>query len=263
MKLFRAILAALAVATMALPSRSGADSIVNSPHNLSSGSTARVMSTEETRVCIFCHTPHHATKLSDTSYTGPLWSREENTAQDYTPYASTTIAASPGQPQGPSRLCLSCHDGTIALGAPGTHATSATLGPLTPPPTGKSTVLGKDLRDDHPISMEYGRKTSEFRDAATVTGTTRIKLVRRASTLYVECTSCHDPHDNQYGNFLVLDTSSHRDALCTVCHAKTDWTGSAHENGGTRSSGSIPADVAKNGCVNCHTPTGPSRGSIC
>jgi len=34
----------------------------------------------------------------------------------------------------------------------------------------------------------------------------------------VECSSCHDPHDNTYGSFLVEDNSG--SALCLRCHVK-------------------------------------------
>ena len=34
----------------------------------------------------------------------------------YTPYTSSTARGNAGQPNGASLLCLSCHDGTIALG---------------------------------------------------------------------------------------------------------------------------------------------------
>ena len=35
----------------------------------------------------------------------------------YIPYSSSSLQAKPGQPTGTSKLCLSCHDGTIALGS--------------------------------------------------------------------------------------------------------------------------------------------------
>ncbi|WP_191965552.1 cytochrome c3 family protein [Oryzomonas sagensis] len=238
----------------------GADSILTSPHNLSSSGPGRIKSSEE-RVCIFCHTPHHATKLTDTSDSGPLWSRDENTAQDYITYVSSTISAKPGQPMGASRLCLSCHDGTIALGSPVAHGTTAQLGVLTPPSfPQKSTVLGKDLRDDHPISMEYGLKTGEFRDPATIAAVSRVKLVSRNGTNYVECSSCHNAHDNQYGNFLVTNTATQADALCTVCHTKNGWSGSAHQTGGTRYGATVATAVSQQGCISCHTPHGAQRG---
>lgn len=238
-----------------LVSTSGATSIIGSPHDLSAQSPARIHATSEQRVCIFCHTPHHATKLQYTpEYPGPLWSRQENLALDYIPYESTTIAALPGQPQGASRLCLSCHDGTIALGAPTALGVSETLGTLAsygaPPSPKKTAVLGKNLSDDHPISMEYGLKTEEFN--AVDAGLARL-LSSRSGKQYVECTSCHSPHDNQYGNFLVKDTSTQKDALCTMCHKKSDWDGGIHKT-------CTQGYCVNNGCINCHTPHGAQQG---
>ena len=132
----------------------GASSIKNSPHDLSAGSSAAIKATTESRICIFCHTPHAAVKLKyDPTYTGPLWNREENLAE-YQPYVSDTIAAAPGQPLGPSRLCLSCHDGTIALGAPKAHQVTEVLDRA----MSAQNIIGTDLRDDHPVSMEYDLK---------------------------------------------------------------------------------------------------------
>jgi hypothetical protein len=77
-------------------------SVVNTPHNLSAGGPGSVRASSEQQVCIFCHTPHHA------SSTQPLWNRR-SLPGGYTPYRSTSLDAQPGQPTGPSKLCLSCH----------------------------------------------------------------------------------------------------------------------------------------------------------
>ena len=84
----------------------------NTKHNLV-GHRARGRSARsgETRICVFCHTPHNATPES------PLWNRELE-PQIYTVYASPTLRAGAlPQPFGPTKLCLTCHDGTIAMGA--------------------------------------------------------------------------------------------------------------------------------------------------
>ena len=62
---------------------------------------------------MFCHTPHGANAAAPT----PLWNRELSGAT-YIPYNSSSIeAVGIGQPGGSSKLCLSCHDGTIAIGS--------------------------------------------------------------------------------------------------------------------------------------------------
>ena len=95
------------------------------PHNLSAGSSGIKASTE-TRVCVFCHTPHNA--ISDASLiNAPLWNHKLSSATYTlkTPglYDSGTgvvgivnMSVTPTQPDGESKLCLSCHDGTVAVG---------------------------------------------------------------------------------------------------------------------------------------------------
>ncbi|MFQ6108814.1 MAG: cytochrome C, partial [Candidatus Aminicenantales bacterium] len=62
-------------------------------------------------ICIVCHTPHNA----DTSVSAaPLWNHDVTTAT-YTLYSSSTLDATLGQPGDISKLCLSCHDGTVAI----------------------------------------------------------------------------------------------------------------------------------------------------
>ena len=75
---------------------------------------------------------------------------------------------------------------------------------------------------------------------------------------YVQCTSCHDPHDNINGHFLVITTQN--SALCLECHDTEYWTGSSHSTSGNTWSGTTPdpwahteyTTVAQNGCENCH-----------
>ena len=79
--------------------------IVNTKHNLSVSGPGPIRALTETRICIFCHTPHNATPLS------PLWNKDIE-AQIYNVYASPTLRAGPlPQPSGPTKLCLTCHDG--------------------------------------------------------------------------------------------------------------------------------------------------------
>ena len=70
-----------------------------------------------TVVCAFCHTPHHAYQGTNPTNYYPLWSRTLD-VQNFTPYRSATINAIDWAADiaiGPTRLCMSCHDGTIAL----------------------------------------------------------------------------------------------------------------------------------------------------
>ena len=93
----------------------GQGSIATTKHNLSVGGPGTVRAQSETQICVFCHTPHNSRTQA------PLWNRNDS-GGTYTMYWSATMdaysspAAAP-QPNGNSKLCLSCHDGTLALGA--------------------------------------------------------------------------------------------------------------------------------------------------
>lgn len=251
---------ALASPSFAVIDKPPSSDIVQTPHNLSvsgGGGAHDIKSATETRICIFCHTPHHATTVT------PLWSREISPLSIYVPYQSATLKASPQQPRGASKLCLSCHDGTIALGLlAGGKELDPTLKafkdmPPEPDPR-RNPNLGLDLSDDHPISFAYSYGANmELNEP----GTLLAQGVRLEQDTYVECTSCHDPHNNRYDNFLVKDVSVQHDALCTTCHKKDKWSDpdSAHRTGGTRFLG-VAAGVAADGCISCHLPHNAQKG---
>lgn len=228
----------IAVASLLPGYALGKGSVVNSPHNLSGSGPASGKAFGNTlyvqdpfqRICIFCHTPHSAQKPTDDAM--PLWNRGLS-AQRYTPYASPTLKASPlpDQPNGSSRLCLSCHDGTIALGNYGGS-------PMTDTRMLTGTAnLGTDLSDDHPISFEYPNSDQ----LVPVTALPREVKLQYGTLL--QCSSCHDPHDNQFGNFLVLDNRLSGSPLCVACHNPAGWHFSSHD----------PAlNPSLTGCNDCH-----------
>ena len=249
-----------------------AGSVLDSPHNLAVSGTGSIRAASQTDVCIFCHTPHGGNSQM------PLWNHSASTAS-YVVYSSTTMIATVGQPNGSSVLCLSCHDGTVALGMLNSCSKPVKMqGDVTVMPAG-STNLGTDLSQDHPISFTYNSalatKEGELADPSTLTG--KVKLDRNSQ---MQCTSCHDPHNNQFGNFLVMDNAG--SALCVTCHTDPLWTDSAHHlsnlplpaaaskllaQGGapTRSAPGAASTskllarsgaktVGANACDNCHTP---------
>ena len=230
-----------------------ADSVLNSKHNLSSAGSATIKAVTETEVCIFCHTPHGA------SAEAPLWNRFSSGAT-YIPYSSTTSKATIGQPTGASKLCLSCHDGTVALGMVRNRSTPIKFqSEVTVLPAGTAR-LGTDLADDHPVSFLYDSALAsahggELRDPSTLTGPVRLDKSGQ-----LQCTSCHDPHDNQFGKFLVQKNAG--SALCATCHAPSGWDQSIHKtstatwNGQSTSPWPHTSEttVAANACENCHTP---------
>jgi predicted CXXCH cytochrome family protein len=251
------LVAGLAVLTALRPAPASAaavttDSIVTSKHNLSVSGPGSFRAATEGDICVFCHAPHTKTAQS------PLWNHEMSRAS-YTPYTSSTLKATVGQPTGSSKLCLSCHDGTVALGMVGNRSTPIQMRSASGALSGGRSLIGTDLSGHHPISFTYDNTLvttkGELRDPSTLQ-----QQVRLDSQKQVQCTSCHDPHRNQYGKFLVKDNSA--SALCLDCHAPTYWNNSAHamSRATWNGTGKNPwphttgTTVADNGCENCHTP---------
>src|SRR5438132_458702 len=78
-----------------------------------------------------------------------------SSVSNYLVYASPTLKAIVGQPDGSSRLCLSCHDGTVALGMVSSRPSMIQMeGAVTTLPTGPAN-FGTDLSGTHPISFVY------------------------------------------------------------------------------------------------------------
>lgn len=158
-------------------------------------------------ICIVCHTPHNAMSTN-----GPLWNHTETSAT-FTLYSSPSLDATDlGQPAGVSKLCLSCHDGTVALDSFG-GATGSTF------ITGTDN-LGTDLSNDHPISFTYpSTDTGLFDPTTTSSGLGSTISADLLVGGKVECSSCHDVH-NKYNLSYLLKISNAGSALCLVCHNK-------------------------------------------
>ena len=228
-------------------------SILTSKHNLSTSGLGAIKASGESQVCIFCHTPHNARQ--DIPY---LWNRSAQTT-NYTPYNSSTMFPTiVGQPTGASKLCLSCHDGTIALGAVLSEPTPISfIGANTL--SGRSTSLATDLSNDHPVSFNYQSSITSGNTELVAASTLIGSPVQLDSTGQLQCTACHDPHDDAFGKFLVM--SNQGSALCITCHTKSGWAGSTHATSILKYSGTgvnpLPnatTTVAENACGNCHRP---------
>jgi len=232
----------------------GPNSVVNSKHNLSASGPGTIKSGSEQEVCIFCHTPHNASAIQ------PLWNRNVTNTdiQPYTLYTSPSLIAQPGQPQGYRKLCLSCHDGTIALGS-----VLSTNQPITDLSTLQgSTNLGVNLSGDHPISFAY---TSDLATAANLVQPNVLPASVKLQNGNLECTTCHDAHDDSRGDFLVMDNSNSQ--LCTSCHllsGQATITGhdqciDCHQEHNAPSGALLLVqDTVTDTCATCHGSSVPS-----
>lgn len=149
--------------------------ITSTKHNLGTtgtGSNNKFDGTGE--ICVFCHTPHGA----DTSASVPLWNRALAAPTSYTTYNSLGTSSLDGAtaPVGSVSLaCLSCHDGTQAMNVminqPGSGGYNAAGAAMAGNWTGANqtggkigagliTNIGQDLKNDHPIGIQYGGGTT-------------------------------------------------------------------------------------------------------
>lgn len=222
-----------------------------SKHNLSVSGPGEIKAVSESQICIFCHTPHSARQ--DIPY---LWNRQDQTTS-YMPYQSSTLYARVGQPSGSSKLCLSCHDGTIALGAVVSEPEEIRFqGDIRFIPEGTSRIW-TDLSDDHPVSFVYDSSLAQARPELTDPALLP-SAVQLDQNGQMQCTACHDPHDDTFTNFLVM--SNQFSALCTSCHRMVGWQFSSHTISNARWNGrgdnpwpdSEFQTVAENSCENCH-----------
>ncbi|OGR96972.1 MAG: hypothetical protein A2V88_02100 [Elusimicrobia bacterium RBG_16_66_12] len=253
------LLAVIILLTIA--SSAGALSVINSKHDLSAASaTSGPKATAESQPCMFCHTAHRPAQLDQ------LWNRSDSAVQ-FTFYSSNYLNNYLGQAAptmmdlktSRTKLCLSCHDGVTALGSLFNIApnTLEMTGPL-----GASAVIGTDLSNDHPVLYDVkpgaGPPTQPGTDAEIQLPPAGDAVKVYGTTNRVECTSCHEPHDNTFGKFLVKSNANA--ALCTTCHQKTGYLSSAH---GTSNASYAAADgaqttVGEYSCRNCHRTHGAS-----
>lgn len=241
-----------------------------------------------TEVCVFCHTPHGASR-EGVAIRAPIWNRNLSKAQYqmYDQVWSKSFEATPndpGRPTGYSRLCLSCHDGTIALGRVLNKSGSggfegeytmeyptgqSPAGPFGSIPVGEGATsqntraLGRDLRNDHPISMRFDTallaKDVEFvnpgppvRRPFTESTPTPLSPLRRASgnnvNVYdsVQCTSCHNPHQVDFPKFLRANRLQSRTFASTQAEKRV----------GAPTRGGPPSPEGAILCLFCHDKPG-------
>lgn len=264
----------LLIAGMAVAAPAG--SVVDTRHNLSVSGPGPVRAANETEVCVFCHAAHPPES-------GPsLWNHLSSPKINYRPYARETLTSQPGQPDGSSVLCLSCHDGTVALGAIHTRDTPIRL--LGVSGTGRmaddrSANLGTDLSGTHPISVPYAQALAD--------GGAEAVRVRPLSTEEertwldpsgkVQCTSCHDPHDDPVRADASVPPFWRGESVaevCETCHVAPlvnaphadprllgDACGSCHVGHG-QSGEALLAGREEGACFTCHGTSESARKAV-
>ncbi len=173
----------------------------------------------EQKLCISCHTPHGA----DTSAVqAPLWNREIP-SRTYFVYSSPSLDATMDQPSAASKLCLSCHDGSLAVDLYGGNIGTRYI-------RDSEAIAGDfdELRSDHPISFLYDDALAAedgelYPPTTTSSGLGRTIQLDLLIEDQLECSSCHDVHNGPAAvavddNLLVITQRESR--LCLTCHNK-------------------------------------------
>lgn len=215
---YTAVSAALIMTFAFVAGPAPAGTITGSDHDFSSLNA-------DGQICVNCHTPHSA----DTSVANaPLWNHDVTTAT-FVLYSSPTMNALPGQPTGSSILCLSCHDGTVAIDSYGGNTGTDFMSP------GDSHYIGTDLSDDHPISFTYDTALATadpgLLDPAATTVTIGLGGDKTNTGLVsdlmlpadqVQCSSCHDVHNGfvppSEPDLLIVTRQN--SSICFTCHNK-------------------------------------------
>ena len=202
-------------------------------HDLSPGSRSPITGARPGS-CFYCHAPHSGLATGQA-----LWNQTQTKAT-FQLYTSTTYHQKGRQPMmgSDSRLCLSCHDGTVAVGNTIVSGQVTMTGSMS-----AEDVLGTNLQSSHPFSLQLPIKDAIDLIASLAsrgkTGDPQGKVTLIDGN--VECTSCHNPHvqaiDLLSQNFLVRDSSKAQ--MCLACHDPTraisnqvnplaGWSTSAH-----------------------------------
>jgi predicted CXXCH cytochrome family protein len=174
--------------------------------------------------CKGCHAPHNgSTANGGTAETGTilLWARSfPNSSSTFGVYDSATMANKASEIGGSalttstdvrmySLLCLSCHDGVTSSFSPAMKAVNQ-VGSKASFGAGASESLG--LVNDHPVNLTYDpTKNNTLQSVASVAAT----LPLYGSNNTVQCSTCHEPHNNTNTNYLrQTNNTTH----CTTCH---------------------------------------------
>jgi predicted CXXCH cytochrome family protein len=240
-------------------------------HNLSPSGTGPVKGQMD--ACLYCHAPHSGIGTPN----GALWSQTLS-VQTYADYSSTTMHNTTQQTGlgAPSSLCLSCHDGTVAVGQTQPYGNIPMTGNMM-----ATDVFGAGLQGSHPFSLKMPMvDAADLVPSLASTHTTADPL--KAVALIndnVECNSCHTPHaqaiDTVSQNFLVRDGSSGQ--VCLACHEPdsrtvngqsnplAQWPASIHALASNKiTNGPVMgsyANVAQNACISCHMPHNSLAGA--
>lgn len=189
-----------------------AATITDSPHDLRAASAGGTQLAAEDQICRACHVPHNA------AGTDPLWNHDFSAATGFTLYQGLDLEAAQSEPTGTALMCLSCHDGSVAVDQ---------YGGITPVPTAMPGYadLSRDLSDDHPIGIDYDAAQGtdgQLNVSSGTLGTGQIvDFLEGGAGGLLQCMTCHDVHNSaEVGGTSLLRDTLVGSELCLRCHDK-------------------------------------------
>ena len=190
--------------------------LVGSKHDFVQGGAGTPIS-GVTESCKVCHVPHKP--LMNT----PLWAHAlssysynlYNTNAGYAGPNGAAYDASPASLAGSkSALCLSCHDGTVAVAGTTYVGTGNIMWNNGAAAGGANPSNG--LRGSHPIAVNYATvRTNQASEYNDITADAAVKLAASK----VQCTTCHNAHNKVAGTKMLVKANT-ASALCVTCHNK-------------------------------------------
>lgn len=236
------------------------DGLLGTAHDFASTSGNGIVSTTAdgkgtVGLCTYCHTPHQA------KTTQLLWNHKLSTNTFNWDVATTTAGTTLptnvlSAYKGPTAKCLSCHDGSVAIGDIAWYKeSSANISTANMKDTATSNfVVGASgaMKGNHPVAMPYpynnaansyngsttggGAVLTEWQADPTVLTSAKIRLFNDDGTgvisagvvtakTGIECSTCHDPHNKAATDDWFLRGKAQGSAqtdgyLCLQCHIK-------------------------------------------
>jgi predicted CXXCH cytochrome family protein len=157
-----------------------------------------------------------------------------------------------------SKLCLSCHDGTVAIGQTYSNGKIPIQGPFA-----AADKFGTDLSKNHPFGFTMPAvDDGEIKLSLTATPPATSDPAVNLFDNKIECVTCHDPHKpNNDTTMQFMVRSNVGGALCTACHDTTrgalkGWSAGKHATAtnSVNAGAQLPySTVAVNACASCHS----------
>jgi len=175
-------------------------------------------------LCSFCHVAHKTGAAPE----GPgylLWNHTFSSVTTYGVYQSDSMKATDltdlGGQTTVSNLCLSCHDGTVAVNSFYEPISGANYQPITEGNyfmPGSATI--RDLSKTHPVNFTYNATVANEAGMLVPASSSSVDAAGEIPLFNgkMQCATCHDPHNGASGIFEQNFPEQASGSFCTYCH---------------------------------------------